>query len=150
MSFYPQRRRGRGAIVTAAVMGILLGALAGALLGRASAPSLGDRVADVREDAASVATRLSVLETEYPQGVREGRIVGRVEYEGARARAEAAANALERIAPDLGTLDPRGLRQARAALAALRRAIEARAPNAEIAAGVARVRAILKPPATSD
>jgi len=144
VSFYRERRRWP-ALVAVAVAALLAGGILGGMIGRASAPSLAERVSQVREDAAGVVTRLRVLETEYPQAVRGGRVVGPTEYEGARARAEAAHNALENLAGDLGRIDARGLAEARRAMADLRRAIAGRREPAEVFALVARVQAALRP-----
>lgn len=145
MSFYPQRGRSRATIVAAAVGALLVGLVVGALTGRATAPSLSDRVGEVRDEAAAIGVRLAVLETEYPQAVRAGEVVGSVEYAGAKARVEAAGNALENLAPRLRVVDPRGLAQARSGLAQLRRAMDARASEAAVSALIRRVRGALDP-----
>ena len=145
MSFYPQRGRSRRTIVAAAVGALLVGLVVGALAGRATAPSLSERVGEVRDEAAAIGVRLAVLETEYPQAVRGGQVVGPIEYAGARARVEAAGNALGNVAPRLRIVDPRGLAEARRGLVELRRAMDARASPAAVSALIRRVRRTLDP-----
>ena len=143
MSFYPEQRRRWPAVLAASLAGLVIGGLAGGVIGRETAPTLEEQVAEVRRDARAVATRLGVVDTEYPQAVSGGRVVGRTEYDGVRARVENAQNALESLRGRLRRVDPAGYDEASRAVQRLRRDVDARADAATVAADVARARRAL-------
>jgi multidrug resistance efflux pump len=143
MSFYPEQRPRWPAAVAAGLAGLLIGGVAGGLIGRETAPTLEEEVADIRRDARAVATRLEVVNTEYPQAVSAGRVVGRTEYDGVRARVENAQNALESLRERLRRVDPAGYEEAARAIARLRRDVDARADVETVASDVGRARRAL-------
>ena len=143
MSFYPERRRRWPAVLAAGLAGLLIGGLTGGLVGRETAPTLEEQVADVRRDARAVGTRLEVVNTEYPQAVSAGRVVGRTEYDGVRARVENAQNALENLRGRLRRVDPAGYDEAAGAIARLRGNLDGRADAETVAGDVARARRAL-------
>jgi hypothetical protein len=143
VSFYPQRTRRWPGLLAALLVGLLVGGASGALLGRASAPSLAERVSELRQETAAVLTRLEVLDIEYPQAVRDGTIVGHTEYDGSLARVENARNAFADLAGDLRVVDPRAHTEATTALDQLARDVNTRADPDRVAADLRQVRAAL-------
>ncbi len=95
MAIYrPQRPRWRLALLTGAV-GLFVGVLVGWGLLRPE-PDPGEVLGDVRRTLASAAATLEVVEVEYAESVRNGRIVASPEYQGARdALASSRARYLE-------------------------------------------------------
>jgi hypothetical protein len=86
-----------------------------------------------------------VVNTEYPQAVSGGRVTGRTEYDGVRARAENAQNALEALRGRLRLVNPQGYEDARRAIAQLRHDLDARADVETVASDVERARRALAP-----
>jgi hypothetical protein len=112
MSLYREAgRTGRGGLIAAAVV-LVIGVGTGYLIGHANTKesSLQDAISKLRSDLAPVSNGLELLGGEYPQGVRNGKIVARTEYDGSlssveRIRAVAAVHAdeLQELNPKLAS-----------------------------------------------
>jgi hypothetical protein len=91
---------GIGALVAGGGIGYAIGASGG----DDSTSSVRDAVAAMRADLAPAASGLELVATEYPQGVRGGKVVAQTEYTAAKADVERARQAIERRADDLRAL----------------------------------------------
>ena len=132
MSLYRQPGRVRAPVLAAAaVAALVIGGAIGFALGRSSAPdpSARDVVSRLRLELRPAVNGLQLLPTEYPQAYR-GAGNERAAVRGAMARIRAA---VARARPDLGVLDPAGLRNLEQGVAALQRAVDAKAPPAQVA-----------------
>lgn len=126
---------GRGSrILAAVIVAALTGALVGFLIARASDedPTLADQVAELRADVELGLSALELVPGHYRQGVRDGDVVTPAQYEGARAQAAAAADALAAAAPDLSLIAPDAVAVAEDRVAALQELISAKAELAEV------------------
>ncbi|HEX7290852.1 MAG TPA: hypothetical protein VF250_06945 [Conexibacter sp.] len=130
MSLYRQPRASRPLLIAGiAVVALLVGGAIGFALGRGSAPepSAQDVVAQLSDDLRPLAAGLELLPTEYPQALAGGAESAAVTGDLAHIRA-----ALTAAGPDLRALDPAGARALAERVAALERAIDARAPAAQV------------------
>jgi hypothetical protein len=130
MSLYRQPGARRPLLIAAvAALALLAGGAIGFALGRGSAPdpSAQDVVAHLRDGLRPLAAGLELLPTEYPQALAGGGESAAVDGDLARIR-----TALADTAPDLRALDPAGAKALAARVAALRQAVAARAPAAQV------------------
>jgi hypothetical protein len=133
------RQPGRVATRTLAVVGVaalVVGAAIGFAVGRStkSEPSLRSQVADVRAAIAPARDGLELVQTEYAQAVRGGKVVAQTEYAAAKADVQRARDAVAKHGADLAALDPAGTALLRQRLAALAQAVDAKADATEFAA----------------
>lgn len=131
MSLY--REAGRGSarnLVIVGVLALLLGGIVGYAIGHSSAPepSAAELGAKLRSQLRPVKGGLVLIPNEYAQA-----------FKGEGAEAEGVKGALDRIekqliaaAPDLRALDPKGVEQLDIAFDKLRKAVEQKAPPAEV------------------
>jgi hypothetical protein len=128
MSLYREAGRRSPARMAATFAGVLVaGLLIGFGIGRATAPdpTAADVVAQLRTDLRPVANGLEILPTEYPQGGRESA--------GVQAGLDRIDRAMRTAAGDLRVLDPEGTDELQRALSAVRGAVDAKAPPADVA-----------------
>jgi hypothetical protein len=121
MSLYRQVGRASGrTLAIAAAVALVVGLVAGFVLGRstAPAPTLADKVVDMRATLAPAREGIELSATEYGQAVSGGRVVAPTEYAAAGADVGRAADAVAAARTDLRALDP-------ARAAALERAVAA-------------------------
>lgn len=145
MAIYRPAKPRLPAIAGAALLGLIVGLATGYLLGgagRSDPAAAADELARSLRDAA---VPLAVIETEYRQGVRGGRVVNQDGYAGARAavvssrrRFEQARSALEALAPQRASAIGR-------TYSSLGRLIAGRAAPVRVAKTVATLRAKLEP-----
>jgi hypothetical protein len=131
--YVPAGRRRRNLVIGLVAVGVVA-LVVGLLLGRATAPTVDDRVASVRDDARAVVGALAATPNEYrkqQEGSTEFRAGGGVDQALVSARAELQA-ALD-DAPWLGALDRRA---ALASLDAVREAERAGVTRARYDAAV--------------
>lgn len=106
MSFYrAPARRWPWVFGTAVVVAVIAFPL-GVKFGEDSAPTLGEQVYDAYKSAGAAVNRLAVVETEYPQAVRNGKVVGKIEYVGTKDRATQAQQEIKGLRGSLGLIDP--------------------------------------------
>jgi hypothetical protein len=133
MSLYRQAGRTSGrTLVIAAAVALLVGLVAGYALGRGTAPeaTLADEVADLRTSLGPAAEGIELSATEYPQAVRNGRIVAPTEYPAATADVQRAKDTVAGARADVRALDPSRAASLDKALDALGSAIDEKAePN---------------------
>ena len=115
-------------VAAAAATALLIGLAMGFATGRATAPEpqLDEQLARLRDRVQPVMNGIELVPDHYAQGVRDGEIIGTVQYSGAQQQAGAARSSLEAVAGDLELLDPAGLEGARAAVEELSAAIDRR------------------------
>jgi hypothetical protein len=133
MSLYRQAGRTSGrTLLIAAAVALLVGLVAGYALGRGTAPeaTLADGVADLRTSLGPAAEGIELSATEYPQAVRNGRIVAPTEYQAAKADVQRAKDTVAGARADVRALDPSRAASLDKALDALGSAIDEKAdPN---------------------
>ena len=133
MSLYRQAGRTSGrTLLIAAVVALLVGLVGGYVLGRATAPdpTLAEQVADLRTTLGPAAEGVELSATEYPQAVRNGKVVAPTEYQAAKADVQRAKDAVAGARADVRALDPSRAASLDQALDALGSAIDEKAdPN---------------------
>lgn len=119
--------------------GLLLGAF---VLGQKT-PDPADAIRAVRSDLSAAAAALEVLEVEYGESVKDGRVVSEVEYRGARdVLARSRAHYLRSRAAVVA-IDPAGAREVEKRFAELRSLVERHAPADDVAAGAGALTQLL-------
>jgi hypothetical protein len=133
MSLYRQAGRTSGrTLLIAAVVALLVGLVGGYVLGRATAPdpTLAEQVADLRTTLGPAAEGVELSATEYPQAVRNGKVIAPTEYQAAKADVQRAKDAVAGARADVRALDPSRAASLDEALDALGSAIDEKAdPN---------------------
>jgi hypothetical protein len=127
MSLYRQAgRTGGRTLLVAAAVALLVGLVGGYVLGRATAPdpTLAEKVADLRSTLGPAAEGIELSATEYPQAVRDGRVVAPTEYQAAKADVQRAKDAVAGSRADVRALDPSRAASLDQALDALGSAID--------------------------
>jgi hypothetical protein len=135
MSLYRQagRTSGRTLVITA-VAALVVGLLGGYAIGRATAPkpTLADKVADLRSSLGPAQEGIELSATEYPQAVRNGKIVAPTEYAAAQSDVQRARDAISGARADVQALDPARAEALDRAVADLRAAIDAKRDPAQV------------------
>jgi len=135
MSLYRQagRTSGRTLVITA-VAALVVGLLGGYAIGRATAPkpTLADKVADLRSSLGPAQEGIELSATEYPQAVRNGKIVAPTEYAAAQSDVQRARDAISGARADVQALDPARAEALDRAVADLRAAIDAKQDPAQV------------------
>jgi hypothetical protein len=149
MSLYRQAGGSRArTAAAAAVGGALAGGLAGFMIGDAGGdgerPSIRAALAAVRSDLRPARSGLELVSIEYREGVRDGRVVARTEYEAARAAVRRAREAVSAQRDELAALDPRAAGDLQRALSQLDARVSARAPPAAVDEIARRARSMLE------
>ena len=147
MSLYRQAGRTSGrTIIIAAVVALVVGLVGGYAIGRATAPNptLADKVADLRSSLGPAQEGIELSATEYPQAVRDGKIVAPTEYAAAQSDVQRARDAISGARADVKALDPARAEALDRAVSDLRAAIDAKRDPAQVkqlsaAAGAALV-----------
>ena len=135
MSLYRQAGRTSGrTLVIAAVVALVVGLAGGYAIGRATAPkpTLADKVADLRSSLGPAQEGIELSATEYPQAVRDGRIVAPTEYAAAQSDVQRARDAISGARADVQALDPARAVALDRAVADLRAAIDAKRDPAQV------------------
>jgi len=122
------------ALVAAAVIALLVGAAAGYAIGRSSAPdpSLADQVADLKGRLAPAREAIELTTTEYPQAVRDGKIVAPTEYQAAKADIARARDSIAAALADLRAVDAARAQRLQETVAALGTAVDRRVATSEV------------------
>jgi multidrug resistance efflux pump len=117
-----------------AVAALVVGLAAGFAAGRASKsdPTLASQIDDLRARLAPAREGLELAPTEYPQGVRGGRVVSAPEFEAAQAAVRRAQKAIADNRTDLSALGAEREAALERAVAALVSAMEQRRDPAEV------------------
>ena len=138
-----QDRRRRRTILAAGVLAAIVLVVVIVLISASDdSPSAADRAKDSRAAAAKALDGLELLQIEYAQAVRDGRVVEPTEYQAAQAdvkRAQEALGDVDRAA------DPVAYTRARTALAGLEAAVDRRVAAARLKALVAQAHSALQP-----
>ena len=147
MSLY--RELGRTSPLRLALLaagGLLVGLVIGFAIGKGASeePSLEDAVAQVQEDIRPAVGALELVTIEYREGVKDGRVVARSEYDASLAHVGRAQEALKEVAGELEVLGPEDAAVARRSLEELRTLVERRAAGAQVDAAAERARAALQ------
>jgi hypothetical protein len=150
MSLYREpgkARRRRRLLAGAAVGAVVLVALSVFLLvgGDSGPPSRAERAAAARTAAGQSLDGLELLQIEYGQAIKAGRVVEPTEYEAAKADVQRARQALADHRADLDAVDPAVYGRAVAALARVDDTVRRRAAPAQVGAAVAAARAVIEP-----
>lgn len=109
MSLYREARQGRRWVLAALGVGLVVGLLAGFACGRASSdssPSLERAIADLRSRSGTASDALELLSIEYPQAVRDGRVVAATEYSAVERDLATARSTIADIRLELELLAP--------------------------------------------
>ena len=135
MSLY--REAGRTswrALVAGVVIALLVGGAAGYAIGRSSAPdpSLADQVADLQGRLAPAREAIELTTTEYPQAVRDGKIVAPTEYQAAKADVARARDSIAAALADLRAVDAARAQRLKETVAALGTAVDRRVATSEV------------------
>ena len=142
MSLYRQagqaRRRRRLAAAGAAASLVAVAVAVVFVAGAGGPPSHAERVGAARGAATQALDGLELVQIEYGQAVRSGRVIAPTEYQAARADVDRARRALSAHAADLAAIDPSALRDGRAVLDRVGAAVDRRA---DVAAAVRAARA---------
>jgi hypothetical protein len=122
------------ALVAAAVIALLVGGAAGYAIGRSSAPdpSLADQVADLKGRLAPAREAIELTTTEYPQAVRDGKIVAPTEYQAAKADVARARVSIAAALADLRAVDAARAQRLQETVAALGTAVDRRVATSEV------------------
>ena len=147
MSLYRQAGRTSGrTLIIAAVVALVVGLLGGYAIGRATAPkpTLADKVADLRSSLGPAQEGIELSATEYPQAVRNGKIVAPTEYAAAQSDVQRARDAISGARADVQAMAPARAEALDRAVSDLRAAIDAKRDPAQVkqlsaAAGAALV-----------
>lgn len=146
MSLYRQPGRyGRGTVVGVAVLAFVVGALIAFVVGRSTAPdpSLGDQIAQLRDDLQPARQGLEILPTEYQQAVRGGATSTPGELAGVVATVKRVDAVLAEHRAELRVLAPAVAGRLGPDIAAVQRAVDAKATPAQVEQAVARAKADL-------
>jgi hypothetical protein len=146
VSLYRQAGRANArSAVAAALAALLLGFGAGYLTrgGGEESPSLRVAVSDVRDRLRPVRAGLDLVMVEYPQAVRDGRVIAGTEYAAAQADVARARKGFASARADLALLDSRRTREAAAALDQLATLVDRRVPAPQVAAAARAAEAAL-------
>jgi hypothetical protein len=115
------------------------------LAGGGGPPSHAERVAAARTAAGQALAGLELVEIEYGQAVKDGKVVEPTEYDAAKADVSRARDALAQHADDVRAVDAAALPRAQRALAAVGAAVAAKAPPEDVKAAVTQARATIQP-----
>jgi hypothetical protein len=136
MSLYRQPgRAGARLIAGVAATALLCGGGVGYAIGAAGgddSPPLHEVVAALRGDLEPLRAALQLIRTEYPQAVRDGRVVAPTEYAAAKADVTRARATLAAHAQDLAVLAPAKAGLLAKALSGLAAAVDHRASPDEV------------------
>ena len=135
MSLYRQAGRTSGrTLIIAAVVALVVGLAGGYAIGRATAPkpTLADKVADLRSSLGPAQEGIELSATEYPQAVRDGKVVAPTEYAAAQSDVQRAREAISGARADVQALDPARAEALDSAVTDLRAAIEAKRDPAQV------------------
>jgi fumarylacetoacetate (FAA) hydrolase family protein len=122
------------ALVAGVVIALLVGGAAGYAIGRSSAPdpSLADQVADLQGRLAPAREAIELTTTEYPQAVRDGKIVAPTEYQAAKADVARARDSIAAALADLRAVDAARAQRLQETVAALGTAVDRRVATSEV------------------
>jgi hypothetical protein len=135
VSLYRQAgRTSARTLLVAAVVALVVGLAGGYALGRATAPepTLADKVSDLRAQLGPAKEGIELSATEYPQAVRDGRVVAPTEYAAAKADVQRAADSLAGARADVRALDPARAARLEQAVAALAAAVQRKADPEQV------------------
>lgn len=147
MSLYREPRRRTRWLALALGLVLAVGFLAGYLAGRAggdSEPSLTAALARLQRQARPAADALELVAIEYPQAVRDGRVIAESEYKAAQGDLERARTTLARLRPELELISPAQAQSAAKELARLAALVESRSPPPEVEASAQRAKRALE------
>ena len=135
-----RRRVAGGVAVAALVVALLVALLAG---GDSGPPSRAQRANAASAAAGEALDGLELLQIEYGQAVRAGRVVAPTEYDAAQADVDRARATLLAHKPDIAAVDPEGVDPIIRALDRVAIAVHQRVSAAELKAQVGAARARL-------
>ncbi|MDP8957476.1 MAG: hypothetical protein M3N24_11075 [Actinomycetota bacterium] len=131
MAIYrPQRSRWKPAAI-AGIAGLIVGLLVGWGILR-SEPEPAEVIRQVRASLSSAAATLEVVEVEYAESVRDGRIVATPEFQGARAALTSSRERYLEAREAVATVAPNAASAIDAAYQELQRLVERRAPRNDV------------------
>ena len=135
MSLY--REAGRTswrALLAVGVVTLLVGGAAGYAIGRSSAPepSLADQVADLKGRLEPAREAIELTTTEYPQAVRDGKVVEPTEYQAAKADVARARDSIAAALADLRAVDAARAQRLQETIAALGTAVDQRVATSQV------------------
>jgi len=135
MSLY--REAGRTswrALLAVGVITLLVGGAAGYAIGRSSAPepSLADQVADLKGRLEPAREAIELTTTEYPQAVRDGKVVEPTEYQAAKADVARARDSIAAALADLRAVDAARAQRLQETIAALGAAVDQRVATSQV------------------
>lgn len=148
MSLYRQVKRRNWRITAAlALICVALGFASGFLVGKKSGAgqqSLSESVKQMQQDLASVLDGLELVTIEYPQSVKDGRIIAATEYKATQENIRRALDQYGKLHPELVAINSRKAGSAQPALKEVERLVQDRAPASKVDAAVDRAVSSIK------
>jgi hypothetical protein len=135
VSLYRQTGRTRTrTVAVVATATLLIGVIAGLAVGRSTAPepTLADKLGELRADLAPARQGIELTATEYPQAVRDGRVIAPTEYTAAKQSARRARDEVRAVRDDLRALDADRAAAIERGVDALAAAVARRADPSEV------------------
>jgi hypothetical protein len=135
MSLYRELGRVRPAkLALTAAVGLLVGGVIGFALGGTASeePSLRESMQKLQADLRPALGALELVTIEYPEAVRDGRVVAKTEYAAARSQLGTASEAIAASEEELEVLDSEGARALDASLGRLHELVKARGSGEQV------------------
>lgn len=148
MSLYRQVKRRNWRITAAlALICLALGFVVGFLIGKKSGEgqqSLSEAVAQLQQDLAPVLDGLELVTIEYPQSVKDGRIIAATEYKATQENINRTLDQYGKLHPELAAISPSEAASAQSALKDVERLVQDRAPASKVDAAAERAVSSIK------
>lgn len=144
MAIYrPEKPRWPALLITAAA-GLVVGVAGGWLIAARSEPDIREAASSIRASLDRTAGSVEIVGIEYREAVRDGEVVARAEYEGARDAALRARSLFAEVREALAVLAPEAAAEIAGDLNDLVEAIESTADEGDVAEIVSSTEARLR------
>jgi hypothetical protein len=144
MAIYRPRTRRWPLAASVGLLGLVIGFVLGWAIGARGELDPAEALAVLRSTLTTVAGTLEVVEVEYRESVRGGRIVSSPEYEGARDALDRSRERYRSVREALRTLDPDLVTRADALFSDLERMLTERASPDEVSGRARDLAALLR------
>ncbi len=143
MAIYkPPPSRWRVSLATG-VVGLLIGLGVGAFFLGRSDPNPTEAIRSIRTELTGVAGVLEVLEVEYRESVRDGKVVSDAEYQGAQDALERARSRFAGVRETLRAIDPERVEDIHGKFDDLRALLAGHAPASDVSSVVRELKSDL-------